>query len=175
MHFYCCYCIIALMKTFKYKFTKLTISLIVIGIVLCFAGLGINIYSVITSNISEAANPVFPIIRYTLMFAIPVVLLVLLISLIFSSYYSIDDKTLKTSFGIIKSKYDIKEITSIMLDRNNNKLSVYLKNNSFFVIVVKQEWYEEFIDTLCKANPQIEYTIRSKENDVDNDDKKKKG
>lgn len=161
------------MKTFKYKFTKLTISLIYIGIVLCFVGLGINVYSVITSNIKESANMVYPIIQYTLMFLIPIVLLVLLISLVLSSYYSIDEKTLKTSFGIIKSKYDIKEIQAVMLDRTNNKLSVYLKNNSFFVIVVKEDWYEDFIDALCKANPQIEYTIRSKENDPDKDDKKK--
>ena len=161
------------MKTFKYKFTKLTISLIYIGIALCFAGIGINIYSVINSEIKEAANMVYPIIQYSLMFLIPAVLLVLLISLILSSYYSIDGKTLKTSFGIIKSKYDINEIQAVMLDRTNNKLSVYLKNNNFFVIVVKEEWYEEFIDTLCKANPQIEYTIRSKENDPDKDDKHK--
>ena len=159
------------MKIFKYKFTKLTISLIYIGIALCFIGLGINLFTVITSDISESANLIYPIIQYTLMFLIPVVLLVLLISLLLSSYYSIDEKTLKTSFGIIKSKYDIKEIQTVILDRTTNKLSVYLKNSTFFVIVVKEEWYEDFIDTLCKANPQIEYTIRSKENDIDKDDK----
>lgn len=162
------------MKVFKYKFTKLTISLIYIGIALCFVGLGINIYSIATANIGEVANLIYPIIQYSLMFLIPIVLLVLLISLIFSSYYSIDDKTLKTSFGIIKSKYDINEITTVVLDRTTNKLSVFLKNNSFFVIVVKEKWYEEFIDTLCKANPSIEYSIRSKENDEkDKDDKQK--
>ena len=134
-------------------------------------GLGINIYSVVTSNIGESANMVYPIIQYSLMFLIPVVLLVLLISLVLSSYYSIDEKTLKTSFGIIKSKYDIKEIQAIVLDRTNNKLTVYMKNNVFFVIVVKEEWYEDFIDTLCKANPEIEYSIRSKENDNDKDKK----
>ena len=161
------------MKTFKYKFTKLTISLIYIGIALCFVGLGINIYSVITSDISESAKMIYPIIQYTLMFLIPVVLLVLLISLILSSYYAIDGKILKTSFGIIKSKYDVQEIQSVILDRTNNKLAVYMKNGTFFVIVVKEEWYEDFIDTLCKANPQIEYSIRSKENDIDKDDKQK--
>ncbi len=162
------------MKVFKYKFTKLTISLIYVGIALCFVGLGLNIYSIITSKIGESANLIYPIIQYTLMFLIPIVLLVLLISLIFSSYYSIDENTLKTSFGIIKSKYDLKEIQAIILDRTNNKLSVYMKNNTFFVIVVKEEWYEDFIDTLCKANPLIEYSIRSKENDGnDKNDKQK--
>lgn len=161
------------MKVFKYKFSKLIISLIYIGIALCFIGLGINIYTIISSDIGESANIVYPIIQYSLMFLIPIVLLVLLISLIFSSYYSIDDKILKTSFGIIKSKYDLKDVQSIVLDRTTNKLSVYLNGNTFFVIVVKEEWYEDFIDTICKANPQIEYTINSKENNIDKDDKKK--
>ena len=159
------------MKIYKYKFTKLTLTLIYIGMALCLVGLGINIYSILTSNIGESANIVYPIIQYSLMFLIPIVLLVLLISLLLSSYYSIDENTLKTSFGIIKSKYDIREIQTIVLDRTTNKLSVYLKNSIFFVIVVKEEWYADFIDALCKANSQIEYTIRSKENDIDNDKK----
>ncbi len=159
------------MKVFKYKFSKLIISLIYVGIALCIAGIGINIFYVATGKISESPNIIIPIIQYTLTFLIPIVLLVLLISLIFSSYYAIDEKTLKTSFGIIKSKYDIRDIQRIILDRTTNKLAVYLKSNVLFVIVVNEEWYEDFIDTLCKANPQIEYTIQSKENDVDKDDK----
>lgn len=158
------------MKIFKYKFTKLTISLIYIGIVLCLVGIGINIYSVSTSNIDEAAKIIYPIIQYALLFLIPAVLLVLLISLILSSHYSIDGKTLKTSFGLIKSKYDIQNIQTVMLDRTSNKLFVYLTNNVLLTIVVKEELYEEFIDTLCKINPQIEYSIRSKD-DTDKVDK----
>ncbi|MDE7440272.1 MAG: hypothetical protein K2N23_07185 [Clostridia bacterium] len=162
------------MKVFKYKFTRLTISLIYVGIALCLVGIGINIYSVLTSDIGKSANLIYPIVQYTLTFLIPIVLLILLISLIFSSYYAIHEKTLKTSFGIIKSKYNIEDIKTILLDRTTNKLSVYLKNNTLFVIVVKEEWYEDFIDTLCKANPKIEYTINSKENDVnDKNDKLK--
>ena len=158
------------MKIFKYKFTKLTLSLIYIGIALCFITLGINIYTISTSNLSEWANITIPIIQYVLLFLIPVVLLVLLVSLLLASYYSIDEKTLKTSFGIIKSKYNVNDIQTVLLDRTNNKLSVYLNNNVFFVIVVREEWYEDFIDTLCKANPKIEYSIRSK-TDMDKDDK----
>ena len=159
------------MKVFKYKFTKPIISLIYIGIALCFVGIGVNIYSVLTSNINEEPNIVIPVIQYSLTFLIPIALLVLLISLLFWSYYSIDEKTLKTSFGIIKSKYDVQDIKAIILDRKTNKLSVYLKSNTIFVIVVKEEWYEEFINTLCKINPQIEYTINSQDNDMN--DKKK--
>ncbi len=164
------------MKVFKYKFSKLTKTLIYIGIALCFVGFGINIFTIVTGDVAEAANPVYPIIQYTLMFLVPAVLLVILISLIHSSYYAIDGTTLKTSFGIIKSKYDITTIYTVLLDRNTNKLTVFFENSSFVIIVVKEEWYDEFIDTLCKANKKIEFSIKSKEPEDKNDknDKKKK-
>ncbi len=162
------------MKKFKYKFTKLTLSLIYAGIALCFAGLGINIFRIINDNIEEAANIIYPIIQYTLFFLIPVILLVLLISLLLASYYSIDENTLKTSFGIIKSKYDVKDIKSVILDRTTNKLSVGMSNGTLFMIVVNEEWYQDFIDALCRTNPLIEYSINSKENNGDDKDEKKK-
>ena len=163
------------MKVFKYKFTRLTYILICVGIALCFIGIGLNIFTVVTGDIASAANIFFPIIQYSLMFLIPSVLLVILISLLVSSYYSIDGKTLKTSFGIIKSKYDITKIETVLLDRTTNKLSVYFNDNNFIVIVVKEDWYDDFIDALCKANTDIEFSINSKENDGNDDknDKKK--
>ena len=163
------------MKVFKYKFSKLTYALICVGIALCVIGIGINIFTIITSDIASSANMVYPIIQYTLMFLIPIVLLVILISLLISSYYSVDGNTLKTSFGIIKSKYDIKSIQTIALDRTTNKLTVFFDNSSFIVIVVKEDWYEDFTDALLKANRTIEFTIKSKESTNgkdDNDDKK---
>ncbi len=147
--------------------------MIYVGLALCVTGLGLNIFSLITSDIASAAKPVYPIIQHALMFLIPVVLGIILVSLLFSSYYSVDEKTLKTSFGIIKSKYKIEEIQSILLDRTLNKLTVHFKNSSFIVIVVKEEWYNEFIDALCKANSGIEFSINSKENDGENKENKK--
>lgn len=157
---------------FRYKFSKPITALIYISIALCFVGVGINIFLIITSDVKSAANPVYPIIQYTLMFLIPAVLLIILVSLLISSYYSIEDKYFKTSFGIIKSKYEISDIETVILDRTTNKLSVYFKNNSFIVVVVKDEWYNEFIDALCKANRNISFSIKSKENSGDKDDKK---
>lgn len=162
------------MKLFKYKFSRLVTALIYVSIALCFVGVGINIFLIVTGDVKSAANPVYPIIQYTLMFLIPLALLVILVSLLISSHYSIDDKYFKTSFGIIKSKYEIAGIEAVILDRTTDKLSVYFKNNSFIVVVVKEEWYNEFIDALCKANRSISFSIKSKENDGGTDDKKKK-
>ena len=164
--------IIMAMKVFKYKFTKVTTILIYAGIFLCALGVGLNIFSIVTSDLSSSANIVYPVIQYTLMFLIPLVLAVILVSLLVSSYYSIDEKWLKTSFGVIKSKYDLKDIKTLLLDRTTNKLSVYFNNESFIVIVVKEDWYDDFIDALCSANDKIEFTINSKENKKDDEEKK---
>ncbi len=164
--------IIMAMKVFKYKFTKVTTILIYAGIFLCALCVGLNIFSIVTSDLSSSANIVYPVIQYTLMFLIPLALAVILVSLLVSSYYSIDEKWLKTSFGVIKSKYDLKDIKTLLLDRTTNKLSVYFNNESFIVIVVKEDWYDDFIDALCSANDKIEFTINSKENKKDDEEKK---
>lgn len=161
------------MKRFKYKFSKLAKILIYIGIALCPIAFGLNIYFLITEDIASAAYPIYSIIKYVLMFMIPALLLVILVSLLVSSYYTVDGKTFVTSFGIIKSKYKISEIQTIVLDRTTNKLSLYFKDNIFIVVVVKEDWYDEFIDALCLANPDIEFSIKSKENSG-KDDKDKK-
>lgn len=151
------------MKIFKYKFTKLITAFIYVGLALSVLAFALNTYFLIVSDIGAAANIVYPILQYSLMYFVSVALFVILLSLLLSSYYSVDGKTFKTSFGIIKSKYDVEKIDSIVLDKNTNKLSVYFDENTFIVIVVKEEWYEDFINALMEANPKIEYSIVSKE------------
>ncbi|MDE6585096.1 MAG: hypothetical protein K2K80_00240, partial [Clostridia bacterium] len=116
---------------------------------------------------SWAASDVYKIQMY----AVSIMLFVILLSLRLSSYYAVDGKTFKTSFGIIKSKYDIEKIENIVLDRETNKLSVYFDENNFIVISVREDWYEDFIDSLLAVNRKIAYTIKSKEN-KDNEEKK---
>ncbi len=159
------------MKTFKYKFSKLITAFIWVGIALSVAAFALNTYFVIAEGTGSAANAFYPILRYILMYFVSVAAFVLLVSIIASSYYAVAGTKFKTSFGIIKSTYDIEKIESVVLDRKTKKLCVYFENKNFIVIVVKEEWYEEFISELLKANGKIEYTINSKENDIDEEKK----
>jgi hypothetical protein len=154
------------MKIFKYKFTKLTTAFIYLGIVVCALGFGLNVYLIIKNGTSNAADPVYPILQYSLMFFITIVLASLFVSFLVSSYYSVDDKFIKTSFGFIKSKYEIERIEVITLDRKTNKLSVTFSDNTFMILAVKEEWYNDFTETILKAKPNIEYTIISKDPDT---------
>lgn len=153
------------MKTFRYKFTRLTFWLIIAGMVLCAAGFALNLYQCIRYGIASAADPVYPIIQYTTMFIATVALFTILLSVLIFSAYIVDDKYFRTRFGFIVSKYDVKKIECITLDRKTNKLAVTFDDDNYIVVVVKEEWYEDFVQTLLKVNPAIEYEIKSLEND----------
>ncbi|MCD7729103.1 MAG: PH domain-containing protein [Clostridia bacterium] len=160
------------MKVFKYKFTKLIIALIYVCLALCAVGFAVNLYQVLTVGLSQSAIVAFTIIRYVLMFFVTVALAVILISLLLHSNYTVKGKEFCTNFGFIKSKYNIDDITEITLDRKTDKLCVTFKNETFMMIVVKPEWYEDFIQALMEANPDIEYYINSVTGE--DDDKKNK-
>lgn len=160
------------MKIFKYKFTRLISLLIYFCLALCAVGFALNLYLCLTVGIGSAADPVYPIIQYSAMFFISVVLAVLLVSILLSSKYVVGDKKLKICFGLIKSTYSIDDMESIELDRETDKLSVYFKDGTYIVIVVKQEWYNDFIEAILNVNPRIEYTIKSKQGKTDDKDKK---
>ena len=159
------------MKRFKYKFTTLMKGTIFAGLALSVAGFVINLVLCIKYGTNSAANPVYPILQYSLMFFVTVLLFAILLSVLLNSAYVIDGNKFKTKFGFITSKYDVDTIESVTLDRKTNKLAVTFENGTFIVIVVKQDWYDDFIEALLAANPKIEYSINSLENKPEDEKK----
>jgi hypothetical protein len=153
------------MKKFKYKFSKLITILIFVGLAFCIVGFCLNLYLNITNGTSSAADPIYPIIQYTLLYFVTVVLFVLLVSFLVKSYYAVTEKYFITNFGFVKSKYNIELIETISLDRTTNKLAITFEDTSFINVVVNETWYNDFVDALLAANPKIEYSIISKDGD----------
>lgn len=149
------------MKEFKFKFSKLINVLIYVGIALCAIGLGVNIYLICTKGLNGAADPAYPIIEYTMMFFVTILLAVILISIAISSKYVVSKDYFATQFGIIKSKFLIKDIEKIELNRDKNKLSVYMNSGEYTMIVVNEEWYGDFVESILENNKNIEYSIVS--------------
>lgn len=160
------------MKIFRFKFSKLTTIFIYAGIVLALAAFGVTLYNVIKADYIYSNKAIYSIIGFVAMFIVSILLLVILVSLLLSSYYSVGGNELKTSFGIIKSRFKISDIERVILDRTTGKLAAYFKNESYIMIVVKPEWYEDFVNELLKCNPQIEYVINSAKNSPDDQLKK---
>ncbi len=149
------------MKRFRYKFTKVTYVLIALCLAVAVAAAVLNTYYICRDGIASAVDIVYPLLQYILTYFVALAILLILISLLVSSYYSVTKDTFTTSFGIIKSKYKTKDITMIVLDKKKNKLSVYFNNDTFIVVNVKPEWNDAFTDALKAANPDIQYDIES--------------
>lgn len=160
------------MRKFKYKFSRLTTALIYVGLALSAAGFAVNLYYCIANGIKQATDPVYPILQYAIMFFVTVALFALLISVLLSSCYIIDGKYFKTKFGFIVSKYDVQTIDSIVDDKKTGKLTVTFESGQYIVIVVRQEWYNDFIEALLAVNRSIEYSIISLDKDDADPDKK---
>ncbi len=81
-----------------------------------------------------------------------------MICILAKSQYIVNDERFITQFGFIKSKFIIKDITSIVYNTDTKKVTLYFGEH-FMVISVSPEWQEEFIRALMKVNPDIDYSF----------------
>ena len=69
-----------------------------------------------------------------------------------------DDKNLITQYGFVKSKFAVKDVTSMLLNTDTMKLTIYF-NEQFIVLSSQQEWNERLVRALLKINPNIDYSF----------------
>ena len=81
--------------------------------------------------------------------------------------YIVTNEYFITQFGFIKSKFPIKDLTSIILNTDTNKLTVYMGEQQYFILSIDPSWNDNFVAALRKANPAIEFsfTLAEKKND----------
>ena len=162
-------------KTYKFRFTPMMIAIFCLGIALCAACFALTTWQFVefVRGIRGEITSAWEWIKYILLYFVSVFLAVLLIAMLVRSRYILTKKRLITQFGIIFSKYEIKKIRSVCLVSGTKKLNVYFDDfkNHFITIVVKEEWYDDFIKTLTSINERIEFDFTAPEN---NEGKKKK-
>ncbi len=146
-----------------------------VGIALCAACFALTSWQFIEfiSGLRGDITSAWEWIKYLLLYFVSILLAVLLTAMLIRSRYMITEKHLVTQFGVIFSKYEIKKIRSVCLIGGTKKLNVYFDDfkNRFITIVVKEEWYDDFIETLTSINERIEFDFTSPEK---KDDTKKK-
>ena len=151
------------------------IAVFSVGIALCAACFALTSWQFIEfiSGLRGDITSAWEWIKYLLLYFVSILLAVLLTAMLIRSRYMITEKHLITQFGVIFSKYEIKKIRSVCLIGGTKKLNVYFDDfkNRFITIVVKEEWYDDFIETLTSINERIEFDFTSPEK---KDDTKKK-
>ncbi len=163
------------LKTYKFRFSPMMIAVFSVGIALCAACFALTSWQFIEfiSGLRGDITSAWEWIKYLLLYFVSILLAVLLTAMLIRSRYMITEKHLVTQFGVIFSKYEIKKIRSVCLIGGTKKLNVYFDDfkNRFITIVVKEEWYDDFIETLTSINERIEFDFTSPEK---KDDTKKK-
>lgn len=145
------------MKSFKFKYSVPVYVLLVIILALTLAGLGLNVFNLI----SYFDVSTYKFIVYCILSLLNVILFVLALSVLFGGKYVITKEYLYTCFGFIKIKSDINEIISIVLFKKSEKCVIYFKDAKYTVIVIDKSQYEQFVLSLRELNPKITYSAKT--------------
>lgn len=157
-------------EVFKIKFSKVIILLCVAIFALCGVGIGLSVWRIIRYGVNGFGDA----LKSPFLIAVCAFCIVLVVCVLIKSQYVVDERYFITQFGFIKSKFEIKEITSLLLDAQLKKLTIYF-GEQFTVISVSPDWNERFVRALLAVNPDIEYSFTFSdppENKKNSDDKK---
>lgn len=141
------------MKKFKFFYSPLVKILIILVCVIAAAGLIMNVLTVI----NYAKSNVLSAVLYGVLTVLTALLLAEAIAIAFYGLYKIKNGYLYSYFGLIRSKTDVKEIAAVQVFKTTEKLVVYFKDEKYSVIIISPKFYDEFIATLLKANPDIKH------------------
>lgn len=146
------------MKKFRFKFSPLILSLMVLVLLAAGGGFALNLVRCLADTFDPT---VWNILSVAIMLFVCVLLIVIVVALFFATYYTFRGDKLVTRYGIIKSEIAISAVTEVVLFKKTEKLVVYFDEDKYTVIVVKKEWYDEFIEEIRKINPAIRYDAKT--------------
>ena len=141
-------------KIFKFRFTPLMIALACSALALCVAGVGVSIWRIVNEGIHEFGD----LLKSPLLIAISLFGVILVIALLIRSRYLITKEHFIMQLGLIKSKYALKDITSLLLDTDTHKLTVYM-GEEFFVVTTNPEWNNDLVQAIREVNPNVEFSF----------------
>ncbi len=166
-------------KRYPFHFSAPMIAVFIAGILLCITGVIITTWRVFT-YLADGVVTTYDWLSFGLFYLVSVLFAVLLIAMLIRSQYIITDKQIILQFGLIKTKYEIKDIFSIHRFQGENKLAVYFDDfkTKYAVIVVKDIWYDDFVKTLISRKPGLSFSFSTAEEEEqykhDNDRRHKK-
>lgn len=144
------------------------ICLCIAILLLCGVGIGVSVWRIVRFGIKGFTD----VIKYPFLIAVCIFCIVIVIGILIRSQYIVDGENFITQFGLIKSKFAIREITSVLLDRDLKKLSIYF-GEQYSVISVSHEWNEELVRALLAVNPNIDYGFTLSDSPQDKIDNEK--
>lgn len=153
-------------KYFKYKFTPTMLLLACAALALSVAGIAVSAYRIVKFGINGFSDA----LKSPFLIVICLFCIVLAVSILIRSRYIVDDEYYTTQFGFIKSKFPIKDVTSLVLNTDLNKLTVYF-GEQYSVLSISPEWNDAFVTALREVNPNIDFSFTLAEKSDEKDKK----
>ena len=147
---------------YKFRFTPLMIVLAIAILVLFTAGIALSVARIVQYGVNEFGD----VLKSPLLIVICLFGIVVVSAMLIQSRYVVTKDTFITQFGIIKSKFAIRDFTSILLDTDSKKLTVYV-GEEFFVITTDPKWNNDFVQALREVKPEIEFSFTLTEGKTD--------
>lgn len=143
-----------LIKIFKYRLTPVMLTLAIAVLALCLAGIGVSIYRIVKSVPQGFSD----YLKSPLLILISVFCIAVVIGILVKSQYVVTSEEYILQFGFIKSKYPIKDITSLQLDSDTKKLTVNLRDG-YTVLSLNETDNDDFVKTIQTLNPEVEFSF----------------
>lgn len=141
-------------NTFKIQFSWTIILLTVAVYILCVLGIAVSVWRIYKFGIHGFTD----VIRYPFLIGVCVFCLAIVTAILIRSQYIVDGKYLITQYGFIKSKFEVKKITSLLFDGEIKKLTVKF-GEEFMLLTVNPAWNENLVRALLEINPDISYSF----------------
>ena len=142
---------------YKYQFTKTFYLIAVIGGLVALGCIAVNAVRFINLLSKDIAPTFYEYVSLILSVGLSLFFIVFMISAFINSYYKIEDSAVVLRWGIIKNTINIADVKEIKLITNQRKLELTFEDESYFIIVVSDNWKEKFVDELRAKFPKIPY------------------
>ena len=139
------------MKKFPYKFTTTIKVVFTLFFILAIGVIALNVVKFIKDEFRDTYSYV------TLISCVSIAIfsIVIAISLIFASYFMIDDENLTLRWGILKNTIKISTITKLVKAETTNKLYVYYGDEEFMVVFIDPDIFDDFCAFMLTKNKNI--------------------
>ena len=139
---------------FKIQFPKSIFLLCIAIYVLCAVGVGLSVWRISRFGVGSF----YDVLKYPFLIFVCLICVVIVTSVLIKSEYIVEEPFFISRFGLIKSKFNVKEITSMLFDSDAKKLTLYF-GEQFLTLSVSPLWQEDLARALLKINPDIEYSF----------------
>lgn len=153
------------MKKYKYKFTPLVVVLLISLSLIALICLGLNVYRIFDNISKNNQITIMNWISYAVIILLSIIAIVLVVSIFIKSYYQINENSVILRWGLIKNQIELKSVKQIKLSKVKGRLELIFEDESYFVILTSQLWFEEFVDQIKSKNPEIIFVQDSVETD----------